>query len=289
MTEIPYICRMTSPAGSTVMPPALRAQLRQQTVGSSAGLRARLLERSVEDGPRWARRDRDRAAMLLHHLHSPAEVLQLTLDHLVDTVGAARGDAGFLGKDDRSYVPHAVIADETATRKITETPLPNHHPVLQAAWRSADPMSISRVRGNKTLGTLEPVFCGLSASAMLATAIRHGSFGLGLVCLDETDCQRTWSAQSIERVRYFLDEWAAPVLHTALLLEATREVGLLTPAELRTVRLLAQGWSYAENAAHLDRSVHTVDNQLRSARSKTGARNSVDLLRLVGLLDVPLC
>lgn len=227
--------------------------------------------------------------MLLHHLSSPNEVLQLTLDHLVDTVGAARGDAGFLAENDRSYVPHAVVADESSAAKITNTPLPNQHPVLQAAWRSPDPMSISRVRNNKMLGTLEPVFCDLSASAMLATAIRHGSLGLGLVCLDETDRQRPWSAKTIERVRYFLDEWAAPVLHTSLLLAAAREVSPLTPAELRTVRLLARGLSYAEIAAHLGRSVHTVDNQLRSARSKTGARNSVDLLRLVGMVDVPPC
>lgn len=58
----------------------------------------------------------------------------------------------------------------------------------------------------------------------------------------------------------------------------------MTPAELEVVRLAADGLSYSEIADALNKSIRTVDNQLRSAREKLGARNQVDLVRLAAPL-----
>lgn len=54
---------------------------------------------------------------------------------------------------------------------------------------------------------------------------------------------------------------------------------LLTAAEVEAVRLAAHGLTYAEIAQQLQKSVRTIDNQLRSARAKLGARNQIELVQ----------
>jgi DNA-binding CsgD family transcriptional regulator len=55
----------------------------------------------------------------------------------------------------------------------------------------------------------------------------------------------------------------------------------LTPAERRVAELVAAGLSYKEIARRLDRSVSTIDHQLRSVRFKLGARSNSRLVRLL--------
>jgi len=57
---------------------------------------------------------------------------------------------------------------------------------------------------------------------------------------------------------------------------------LLTPAERRVLALLASGLGYKRIAQHLGRSVHTVDHQLRSIRTKLKVRTN---MQLIGLLS----
>jgi DNA-binding CsgD family transcriptional regulator len=55
----------------------------------------------------------------------------------------------------------------------------------------------------------------------------------------------------------------------------------LTPAERRVAELVAAGLSYKEIARRLDRSVSTIDHQLRSVRRKLGARSNSRLVRML--------
>lgn len=55
----------------------------------------------------------------------------------------------------------------------------------------------------------------------------------------------------------------------------------LTPAERRVALLVAQGLSYKEIARRLDRSLSTVDHQLRSIRTKLGVRSTSRLVHLL--------
>ena len=55
----------------------------------------------------------------------------------------------------------------------------------------------------------------------------------------------------------------------------------LTSAERRVAQLVAQGLSYKEIARRLDRSLSTVDHQLRSIRTKLGVRSTSRLVHLL--------
>jgi DNA-binding CsgD family transcriptional regulator len=55
----------------------------------------------------------------------------------------------------------------------------------------------------------------------------------------------------------------------------------LSPAERRVAELVAAGLSYKEIARRLDRSVSTIDHQLRSVRRKLGARSNSRLVRML--------
>lgn len=82
----------------------------------------------------------------------------------------------------------------------------------------------------------------------------------------------------------FCQQLLAPILAYSLQLSkrllSVRRANALTLTELEVVRLAAKGLTYSEIAATLKKSVRTVDNQLRSAREKLGARNQIDLVRL---------
>ncbi|MEM9711623.1 MAG: helix-turn-helix transcriptional regulator [Actinomycetota bacterium] len=224
----------------------------------------------------YAERDRDRAARLLLHVDDPVRVLDLGLRHLVREVGAARGDAGLLDVTDGRYVPAAIVADPDGEALIRSTPLPNDHPVLRAAWACDGPVAFDDVGRDGRLGSLRPVFAELGATAMVARRISVGPIGLGLLCVDEVEGRRRWDHRTVARIDDFVRRWLAPVL-LASLLSADRSP--LTAAERRAVAELARGHTYAEIARRLGKSERTIDNQLRSARRKLGARNGVELVK----------
>ncbi len=224
----------------------------------------------------WFVRDRDRAAYMLLHLDDPRRVLDLGLDHLVREIGTARGDAGMVDRGDRRYRPTVVIADGIPAELVASTALPNHHPVLQAAWSGDSSVTFDRVARNRALGSLAPVFEALGTTAMLARAIHHGGLGLGLLCIDEVEGERRWTDGERRRVDDFVDRWLGPILHASVERSTRPE---LSSAEAAAVSLLATGLTYAEIARRLGKSARTIDNQLRSARRKLGARNSMELVR----------
>ncbi|MDU6374579.1 MAG: DUF945 family protein, partial [Bradyrhizobium sp.] len=57
--------------------------------------------------------------------------------------------------------------------------------------------------------------------------------------------------------------------------------GQLTEAEIRVARLAGKGMGYKEIARDLRRSVHTVDHQLRSIRTKLGVPSHAKLVQLL--------
>ena len=111
---------------------------------------------------------------------------------------------------------------------------------------------------------------------MVARRISVGPVGLGLLCVDEVDGRRRWDDRTIDRIDDFVRRWLGPVLVASMLL-ADRTP--LTAAERRAVAELARGSTYAEIARSLRKSERTIDNQLRSARRKLGARNKVELVK----------
>lgn len=52
---------------------------------------------------------------------------------------------------------------------------------------------------------------------------------------------------------------------------------ILTRIELRTVRMLAKGWTLREVAHFTERSDKTIEQQMRQARKRNGCRTTVEL------------
>jgi DNA-binding CsgD family transcriptional regulator len=120
--------------------------------------------------------------------------------------------------------------------------------------------------------------------SMLVTPLRVDGIGLGFVCLDETSGPRRWTHATCVRVGEFLRRWVSPILFHSLVAAVQRQKSPLTVAEAEAVGLLAEGLSYIEIAQRLGKATRTVDNQLRSAREKVGARNAIELVRFTGAL-----
>ena len=96
--------------------------------------------------------------------------------------------------------------------------------------------------------------------------------------------------EQIETFRTVIDEVISPILAVAKSLndEAAQRTNSrfnhqeqLTAAEIRVARLAARGFGYKEIARRLDRSVHTVDHQLRSIRHKLGMTTHAKLVQFL--------
>ena len=115
-------------------------------------------------------------------------------------------------------------------------------------------------------------------------SVEHYDNTLGLICLDHTEESHVWQPDELALIDDFCQDFLAPILAYSLRLSKrlpqVRNANALTSAELEAVRLATEGLTYSEIAATLNKSVRTVDNQLRRAREKLGARNQIDLVRL---------
>ena len=278
-------------------------------------LRARLFEGSA--AIRW-RPARELAAELLLFLDDDRACWRLTAEWLRDTLDADRVDGGyggFLGRDGegRSYVVMAEARRRSiALPSVLGIRFDAADPSIRNVWGNPGVSPIADVAQARSFsedmrGSLQ----ALGTSAKLAMPLRDGSRPVGLVCADWHRRAPSWDAQDCERMSALARDVLGPVFaaserimheraedeadrrarapHELVLAQppqpagpsAADELSLLTPAELKVARLVARGLSYKEVARQLDRSLSTVDHQLRSIREKLGARSTARLVRLL--------
>ncbi len=245
-------------------------------------LRRRFLDGQYRDTPGPLL---DCVAHMLLYIDQPDTLLEVALSYLVRTLAVCRGDAGVSAPHLPSYIPTAVYLDP---RRDAPTMLganiSNQHPILQLIWRTNGPVRFEQVEQNPVIGDLREAFISLRSRSMVARSIEHHNTKLGLICLDHTEESHVWQPHELALIDDFCQEFLAPIFAYSLQLSkrlpAVRSASALTSAELEVVRLAAGGLTYNEIAATLNKSVRTVDNQLRSAREKLGARNQIDLVRL---------
>lgn len=279
------------------------------------GLRARLFEGSA--AIRW-RPARDLAAQLLLYLDDDQACWRLTAQWLRDTLDADRVDGGyggFLGRngEGRSYVVMAEARrDSMALPSVLGICFDAADPSIRSVWGDPGVSPIADVSQARTFSEgMRGALQALGTSAKLAMPLRDGSRPVGLLCADWHRRAPSWDAQMCEHMstlaRHVLgpvfaaserimrertddagaspsrEAWdlvLAPAVQVRMLLPADT-LSLLTPAELKVARLVARGLSYKEVARQLDRSLSTVDHQLRSIREKLGARSTARLVRLL--------
>jgi DNA-binding CsgD family transcriptional regulator len=227
----------------------------------------------------------DCVAHMLLFIDQPDTLLEVALGYLVRTLAVCRGDAGISAPHLPYYIPTAVFLDPRRDAPtMLGASLSNKHPILQLIWLTNGPVPFEQVEQNPVIGDLREAFISLRSRSMVARSIEHHNTTLGLICLDHTEESHVWQPHELALIDDFCQEFLAPILAYSLQLTKrlppVSKANALTSAELEVIRLAAGGLTYHEIATTLNKSVRTVDNQLRSAREKLGARNQIDLVRL---------
>ena len=134
---------------------------------------------------------------------------------------------------------------------------------------------------------------GMGSRSIMATALRDRGPPVGLTCTDWMDRTVEATDSRCVRLQELSDHVLGPIISAARSLNegAVADAALgeralvalrdLTPAERRVAELAATGMSYKEIARRLNRSVSTIDHQLRSVRRKLGARSAGRLVRIL--------
>ncbi|MEM7244159.1 MAG: LuxR C-terminal-related transcriptional regulator [Acidobacteriota bacterium] len=241
-------------------------------------LRAHFLDRHRG---RVGTRTLDAVGHALLEIDRTDRVLAIGMSHLGDVLQAGRVDVGFGAPRHRFYTPVAEwIEDEGERPSMVGIRLPNTHDILQRVWRSRVPVAYDDVPNNPLCQALVDEFAATSSRAMLVQRLDAGGESFGCACVDDLDHGRTWKPSEHEYLHRFCVDFFAPILAISRQLSAKRRPDKPSPAELEVIRFAAHGLSYKEIAVALEKSVRTVEAQLRSARQKTGATNQAELVRL---------
>ena len=268
-------------------------------------LRRRLFE--GETAIRW-RPGRELAAQLLLYLDDPQACWRITADWLRETLDADRVDGGFggyisAGGQVRDYVVMAEVQrDSLALPSVLGLRFSAADPALRAVWADVGVAAITDVSQERSFTEGMRVALGsIGTRAKLALPVRDGLKPLGIICADWHRETPAWDASTCNELDGLSHSALGPVLATAALLAAERResecpqagepretplpAGLrqLTSAEMKVARLVAMGLSYKEVARQLQRSLSTVDHQLRSIRDKLGVSSTSRLVRLLNV------
>ena len=288
--------------GTGCTPAAPRKRIDGSMNGGDILETQRTLRRQLFEGPsaiRW-RPARELAAQLLLYLDDPGMCWQLAADWVRAVLDADRADGGFGGffGTDGAAVPYVAVAESQRASMVLPPMLGRSfdacEPSIRALWHGACLMPVSDVaQESRMTPSARETLLALGTAAKLALPVSDGTRPIGLLCADWHRGAPKWRTDVCNEMTSFAQETLGPVLGAAVrLVPHERAPGLggprpgawervLTPAEARVARLVAQGLSYKEVARELGRSLSTVDHQLRSIRQKLGVASTARLVRIL--------
>lgn len=279
----------------------------------------RVLRRRLFEGDsaiRW-RPGRELAAQLLLYVDDPQACWRITTEWLRDVLDADRVDGGFGGFVGAAGKPRDYVVMAEAQRPSMTLPsvlglrFNAANPGIRAVWSDVGAAAIADVAQERSFtDELRGALLSLGTAAKLAVPVRDGARPIGLICADWHREAPRWNTDvcnelgglaqgalgpllaaaaqlALERRERDLpalnrgDDSSHVVPHTGDSGQVAHELAVLTPAELKVARLVATGLSYKEVARRLDRSLSTVDHQLRSIRDKLGVRSTARLVHLL--------
>ena len=210
--------------------------------------------------------------------------LDAGLTGLLQLLGADRGDAGFVGSVADPYRPARMAAMPDVATEPFEVAAGD--PLVVAVMSTPEPMLVADVCADLTDGPVRDLLVGNGTRSILVRRLERHDDGCGLVCIDWTDRVPDVPTEALELVDYFVSRIWSPMLMRSVTERSPVAGGgvlaQLSAAERSVVELAATGLSYAEIAGRRQTSTNTVSQQLRSARAKTGARNTAELCGLLG-------
>ncbi|WP_325893044.1 response regulator transcription factor [Grimontia sp. NTOU-MAR1] len=221
----------------------------------------------------------DAIAHLILELDDPNAMLNIATRFIGERLKANRVDAGLSSRKERSYNPTNEYSDATGELpSMIGARIPNRHLSMQTIWKSNVPIPFHHVQSNPLLNGLHDALAEAEAVSMIAVSVKVPKKDLAVLCIDQCDGYRIWTPKETEYIYQFSNTFLAPLLNASRSSAVTKNC-LVTKAELQAVKLAAEGKSYSQIADKLHKSQRTIENQLRSARKKTGAQNQTDLVR----------
>lgn len=217
-----------------------------------------------------------------------SDQLDAGLRGLLRLLGADRADVGLVAPSSPAYQPMRISAADGVP--IVPFEAPTADPVIGTVMATAGPAVVADVRADLADGPVRDLLVGTGTRTIVVRRLEHNGDGCGLVCIDWVDRSADPPADALGLVDFFVSRiWSPLLLRAVADPEPVRIDPLvgLSEAERAVVDLAAAGLSYREIASHRGTSTNTVGQQLRSARSKVGARNTAELCALVGPAPEP--
>jgi DNA-binding CsgD family transcriptional regulator len=219
----------------------------------------------------------DCAAHMLLYFDEP-QTMERALEHLLDRFAATRVAIGFGTPYDPKY---QICATQMRTDCDVPDELgvawPNQDRWIQSIWQSRVALYLD-VQNDLIVRGLRPSLERFRARVKLARRLEWDDRSFGIVCIAQTEEHRRWGWGDQSYLNQFVVGFLSPLMAES---RRSRDKirGHLTAAEYAIVRLAAQGLSYKEIAAKLNKSPNTVDSQLGRLRRKLGVRNQVALIQ----------
>lgn len=251
-------------------------------------LRAGLLDRASVIP--WAPA-RDLAAHLLLSLEDQDACWGMSVEWLRDRFDVDRVEGGVCEGDGGLYTlgsaqarrPDAVVPSVCGIR------MPTDSAVLRSLASKSAPVVLEDITQARILDDgLRSDLIEVGTRVKIASSLHFEGTTFGFLCMDHVHRSIRLTDIQYERFHLVTGVVLGEVLGAARSLGqpgvalAEPSIGdCLTSAERRVLALLGSGLGYKRIAQHLDRSIHTVDHQLRSIRTKLKVSTNMQLIALL--------
>ena len=225
----------------------------------------------------------DCVAHMILAIENPKETVRIALSYMGHHLSVCRADAGFALPTDTQYTPLSeYCSDVTQPPSVSRLVLSNQHEVMQRVWRSRVPVKYENVSNNPMLVGLREILTGIKSKSMLMQRLVWDKEPIGISCVDHTEKNHEWNEEEVGFMQKFCTEFFAPIAgisnywHNPTLHQMFKKP---SESELDAIRLAAEGLSYKKIADELNKSVRTIENQLRNARHRLNAANQIELIK----------
>ncbi|MDH3609706.1 MAG: LuxR C-terminal-related transcriptional regulator [Gammaproteobacteria bacterium] len=225
----------------------------------------------------------DCVAHMIIAIENPKETVRVALGYMGNHLSACRADAGFAAPTDTVYTPLSEYCNQ-ATRppSVEKLVLSNQHDVLQRVWRSRTPVKYENVSSNPMLEDVQEILSSIKSKSMLMQRLVWDKDPIGISCVDHTLKEHDWNDEEVNFMQQFCTQFFAPLAgisnywHNPTMHQMFKKP---SESELIAIRLAAEGLSYKKIAEELNKSVRTIENQLRNARLRLNATNQAELIK----------
>lgn len=225
----------------------------------------------------------DCVAHMILAIENPKETVRIALTYMGSHLSACRADAGFAVPTDIEYTPLSEYCSaHTQPPSVANLVLSNQHEVMQRVWRSRAPVKYENVATNPMLVDVREILTAIQSKSMLMQRLVWDKDPIGISCVDYTIEEHKWADSEVEFMQQFCTNFFAPLAgisnywHNPTLHQMFKRP---SESELDAIRLAADGLSYKKIADELNKSVRTIENQLRNARHRLNATNQAELIK----------